>query len=357
MSVATALVAANDASPQLAATAVASALERAEITHAQGVLLFLTPHFTRQAALAVHAASRAANCLQIAGGVVAGVANETSWVFDRPAAVAMVFGAPLRLDAADDGQGPHLAVAGASTLPPAWAALPPRFGVIYSDALSTQATPAWSQGRPAVPPIVEVAVGGAEAHIAVSTGVRMLGGDWAIDDAHDNVVLTIGGRSAADSLRRALPAEYRTGLPLPLHLLAALPAGEGRGPRHPPRLIPIAALNPDGSLTLGETLPPGQRFNWAIRQPVAAEADMRATIDALCQRSERPADFAFFASCIGRGPYFYGGEDRDWLAIRDGLPGTPFIGVYGSGQVAPYGHANHLLQNAVTLALFHTKAD
>jgi hypothetical protein len=354
VTVATALVAGNDASPQLAEAAVAEALKRAGLTHAQGVLLYLTPHFSRHAAATVQAAGRTANCLQVAGGIVAGVANETNWVFDRPAVAAMVFGAPLRLIPAGDGQGPHLALAGASTLPPAWARLPPRIGVLFNDALSTHPTAAWWQARLAVPPVVEVSVGNAEAHIGVSTGVRVLESDWTIGEATAHVVRTIGGRSAADSLRRALPAEYRTGLPLPLHLLAALPAGEGRGPRHPPRLIPIAAMNPDGSLTLGEPLKPGTLYTWAIRQPVAAEADMRATVAALRRQNAQPPDFAVFASCIGRGPYFYGGEDRDWQAIRDGLPGTPFIGAYGSGQIAPYGHANHLLQNAVALAIFHT---
>lgn len=356
MSVATALIAGNEPTPQLAETAVATALERAGLTHAQGVLLYLTPHFGRQAAATVQAAGRTANCLQVAGGVVAGVANETNWVFDRPAAAVMVFGDPLRLAPAGDGQGPHLALAGATTLPPSWSRLPPRLGVLFNDALSTHPTAAWCQGRLMTPPVVEVSVGNTEAHIGVSTGVRVLDSEWTIEDARAHVVRTIGGRSAADSLRRALPAEYRTGLPLPLHLLAALPAGEGRAPRHPPRLIPIAALNPDGSLTLGEPLKPATRYVWAIRQPVAAEADMRATVAALARQGKRPPDFAVFASCIGRGPYFYGGEDRDWLAIRDGLPGTPFIGAYGSGQVAPYGHDNHLLQNAVALAVFHTTA-
>lgn len=357
MSVATALVADNDASPELAANAVAEALERSRLTHAQGVLLFLTPHFARQAGPALTAASRVANCLQVVGGVVAGVANESTWVFDRPAAVAMVLGDPLRLVAPGSGQGAHFAVAGASTLPPSWAGTPPRFGVLHNDALSVHPTPVWYQGRVTTPPVVEVAFSGVDIHVGVSTGVRELGEALPINAADGLTLARIGGRSAADSLRRALPAEYRTGLPLPLHLLAAQPVGEGRSPRHPPRLIPIAAVNPDGSLTMGEAIATGQSIRWTIRQPVAAESDMRHTARSLRAACREPQLFGLYNSCIGRGPYFYGGEDRDWQAIREAMDGLPFIGVYGSGQVAPYGHSNHLLQNAVVLALFERSSD
>jgi hypothetical protein len=357
MNVATALVAGNDATPQLAEAAVGEALERAGLTHASGVLLYLTPDFARHAAAAVRAASRRANCMQVAGAVVAGLANEETWVFDRPAAAAMVFGGAFSLDTAQEAlpdaarSGLRLAMAGAGALPPAWAGLPPRFGFIYSDALSTQPTPAWSHARLAVPPAAEVTLGGALAQIGVSAGVRTLGPGWTVEASHGHELVAVDGRSAADSLRRALPAEYRTGLPLPLHLLAVQPLAEGRAPRHPPRLIPIAAVNPDGSLTLGDPLPAGQKISWVIRQPVSAEADMRATVTSLRQQLPAPPAFALFASCIGRGPYFYGGEDRDWLALRDALPGVPLLGAYGSGQIAPYGHANHLLQNAVVVAL------
>lgn len=356
MSVATALVAANEASPQLVEEAVGQALARAGLSHAEGVLLFLTPDFARHAGPAVLAASRRAQSMQVAGAVVAGVASEAGWVFDRPACVAMVFGGPLRLDA-PRGHGVHLAMAGASTLPPQWGTTPPRAGVLFSDALSTRPTPAWQLARPLVGGGAEVQVSGAAAHIGVSTGVRQLGDVRVVSAAHGHDLWAVDGRSAADSLRQALPAEYRTGLPLPLHLLALLPVDEGKGPRHPPRLIPLVAANPDGSLTVGEPLAAGQRIAWAIRQPVAAEADMRAVTAEVLDRCGTPPAFGLYFSCIGRGPYFYGGEDRDWLALRDALPGMPLLGVYGSGQIAPYGSANHLLHSAVVLALYNIRTE
>jgi len=56
-------------------------------------------------------------------------------------------------------------------------------------------------------------------------------------------------------------------------------------------------------------------------------------------------------SCIGRGPYFYGGEDRDLLVFTERFPGVPLLGLYGSGQIAP-SNGGRLLHNSVVTALF-----
>lgn len=73
MSVATALVSGNDPLPQLAEQAVKEALQKAGLTHANGVLLFLTPDFARHAQKTITAVARAAQCTQVAGGIAAGV--------------------------------------------------------------------------------------------------------------------------------------------------------------------------------------------------------------------------------------------------------------------------------------------
>ena len=66
-------------------------------------------------------------------------------------------------------------------------------------------------------------------------------------------------------------------------------------------------------------------------------------------------EFALMFSCIGRGPFFYGGEDRDLLALRERFPGLPILGTYGSGQLAPFlstgKRATQQLHNTVVTAL------
>jgi small ligand-binding sensory domain FIST len=58
---------------------------------------------------------------------------------------------------------------------------------------------------------------------------------------------------------------------------------------------------------------------------------------------------------MGRGPYFFGGEDRDLAIVKERYPGLPLIGAYGGGQIAPLFDGNRVVHNAAVLGLF--KAD
>ncbi|SBT07059.1 conserved hypothetical protein [Candidatus Propionivibrio aalborgensis] len=74
---------------------------------------------------------------------------------------------------------------------------------------------------------------------------------------------------------------------------------------------------------------------------------------------------ALMFSCIGRGPYFYGGEDCDLDVLRERFPDLPVLGTYGTGQIAPIASGeggggggefglnsqNCQMQNAVVTAL------
>ena len=59
-------------------------------------------------------------------------------------------------------------------------------------------------------------------------------------------------------------------------------------------------------------------------------------------------------SCIGRGPLFYGSEDRDLQAYVESFPGLPLIGAYGTGQIVPAAKVNHLFHNTALTVLFES---
>jgi small ligand-binding sensory domain FIST len=91
---------------------------------------------------------------------------------------------------------------------------------------------------------------------------------------------------------------------------------------------------------------------WAVRQPLAAERDMRLTIERLQQELDAPPDFGLLFPCMGRGPYFYGGVDRDLDLVKQHFPGMPLIGFYGNGEIGPLDGTSQLLQYAAVLGLF-----
>ncbi|MBS1227389.1 MAG: hypothetical protein H6R17_666 [Proteobacteria bacterium] len=348
MTVATALVSGNDPLPQLAEQATAQALAKAGLTHANGVLLFLTPEFERHAQPAVTACARAANCTQVAGGIAAGVLTEAGWSVDRPAAAVMVFGAGLSLG--PPAAGPWLSYVGGD-FPVEWSAPPTRFGGSFAGSVGR--AQAWQQSRLTAEQRCSVQLLGASVDLGVSSGLRLLGEAQAVERSNGYDVERLGGQSAANSLKRVLPPQLREDTAL--HQLCAVlidgdaePAlAEGRY-----RALAIIAVNADRSLTLTGQLTAGQHLAWAIRQAPSAEAEMRQMLGRLAARAPAPAGALMF-SCIGRGPYFYGGEDRDLIALRQRFPALPVLGTYGTGQIAPATaqHANRALHNAVVTAL------
>lgn len=366
MTVATALISGADASPQLAENAVNEALQKSGLTHANGVLLFLTPEFTRYAQQSVTAAARAAQCVQVAGGIAAGVFTEAGWVLDRPAAAVMVFGGDLSLALPTSADEPVLSYA-SGAFPSDWASTASgaqRFGGSFSGSVAHADPVVWQQSRLTEHQRCSVQLSGAHTRIGVSSGLRLLSEAQCIEHSSACDLQKLGGDNALANLQRALGHEYNAHATLPLHHLSALllddedcasaastQAALAKG-RY--RSIAIIAAQADGSLTLAEGVAPGQHLAWAIRQPDAAENDMRQTLAQLASDTPKPTAALMF-SCIGRGPYFYGGEDRDLDILRSRFPGLPLLGAYGTGQIAPMDsaghHRNRQLQHAAVIAL------
>ena len=318
----------------LAALAVRDALRAAGLERADSVLLFLTRDYLRHAQPAVVAAARAAGTLQVSGCTAYGLLTEERWLFDQPGAAALVVA-----DAGPGDAGPRheplLSFSGHPALPYGWQAPPERVGLLDAEAVT------WSHGRLAGETGAELLLAGIDARIACSPGLRMLGPPLTVDAVAGYDLCEVGGLAAIASLQRSLPAELRA--EPPLHQIAV-----ARRPGTP--AVPILAANADGSLTLAEALATGEPVRWAIRQPLSAEQDMRQSLLAAVDPGKRP-DFALMFSCLGRGPLFYGNDDRDLLAFREIFPGVPLVGAYGSGQIAPAGDGNRLFQNAVVTLL------
>ena len=359
MTAASALVSGNDPLPQLAEEAVAQALDKAGLTHANGVLLFLTPEFARHAQPAVTAAARRAQCTQVAGGIASGVFTESGWTLDRPAAAVMVLGRGLSLGHAETGEiGKHalFSYAGGS-FPPAWAETEKRFGGTFGGLANVEPC-VWQQSRLTAQQRCSVQLLGADVAIDVSSGLQLLGKPQPVEACNGYDLEKLGGQTALKSLNKVLPPELRQHAALPLHHLTAVLIDAGSAKQDALtsggyRPIALIAANADNSLTLAERVAPGELLAWAIRQPVTAEADMRQMLDRLAKNSALPACALMF-SCIGRGPYFYGGEDRDRDALCARFPGLPLLGTYGTGQIAPstgVHPGNRELQNAVVTAL------
>ena len=366
MTLATALVTGNDPEPQLAETAVERAMEKSGLAHAKGVLLFLTPEFARHAQAIVTAIARRSQCMQVAGGIAAGVFTESGWALDRPAAAAMVLGDRFSLGHADNSDAPIISYAG-GTIPSCWRSLPPRLGGAFGSTFAVRPADAnaivWQQARLAGDTGCSVRVHGARIDVDVSRGWRQLCAPQTIELGQGYEVRQLGHTSALKSLIDVLPPALRLEPERHLHQLVALlgDADPVKGNLTPAAII---SVNADGCVTLAERIGPGQPLAWAIRVPETAETDMRETVEKLAGEQKKhgvPPAGALMFSCIGRSPFFYGGEDRDLNAFTERFPGLPILGVYGTAQIAPLengaGTRNGQFQNSVVTALMTPQAE
>lgn len=335
MSIASGLATGLDATPNLAEEAVRQAMRKAGLERAEGVILLLSQHYARHAATAVMAAARAAGCMQVVGMTAPGLITENGWVLDQIAAAALVLGDDMGLTPMHDASGPTLAFCSAPTLPIEWVAPPQRIGLLHDGSAVWQQARVQENGR------CEFALSGVRMTTRVAPGLKRIGEKQVVSNIRGLDLLRLGQLTASDSLRRALPAEWKEG-PLPVHQLAMMPNGEPGQPA-----IPLLSANADGSITLARQPKSGENLAWAMRQPLAAEAELREQLSDLT-----PPAFGLMFSCIGRGPLFYGHDDRDLAIWRERFPGLPLLGAYGGAQIAPNPAGdNQQWQNSVVLAL------
>lgn len=335
MKVATGLVTGHRPAPELARDAVQTALAGAGLQRADNVILLLTRDFIRNPQPAILAAARAAGTLSVSGCTASGLFTERGWQLDQPAAAALVYTSPSKTTPTGS---PTLSFSGQGRLPFDWLDGSPRAGMIDADAMT------WSNGRSTDNACAETHFPDLNVRMARSSGLRLLGDPLPVEHCHGYELGRVGGHRAIDSLYRALPPELREHPPL--HQIAIL-----RQPDEPG--IAILSANGDGSLALADTLNDGEMITWAIRQPLAAEHEIRQALSAAASPHE-PPDFGLMFSCIGRGPLFYGDDDRDLLAFREAFPDTPLLGAYGTGQIIPQGGQNRLFHNAVLTLLFES---
>lgn len=355
--VATGLATANEASPELAAQAVAQAMKAAGTDVASSVLLFLTSEFARDPIPSLRAAAKTASCIQVMGCSAPGILTEEDWILDAPAAAAMVFskGVSLQPPSATSSQL-MLTLAAPNAINTTWMSTPGlRFGGVSGDAMGQGPFSVWQNGKGAVTGHCEALINGVDAAIAPAHGLRMLSEPEPVAAADGHDLLTLGKSAALKTLQQA--CGLVKGIhedALPLHSLMAVFADNQqliRAGKY--QLAALVSGNEnDRSVTLAKKVEKGQWLCWAIRDAEAAQFNLKQTANQLAGQLPADPDFGLIFSCLGRGPYFYGGVDRDLALLRQLFPRMPFIGFYGNGEFAPVNGVNELLQYSAVLGLF-----
>jgi small ligand-binding sensory domain FIST len=166
-----------------------------------------------------------------------------------------------------------------------------------------------------------------------------------IDEARDNVVMTIDGRPALacfnDDIGPELARDPRrlggvvfVGLPVP---------GSDTGDYLVRNLM---ALDPrSGWIAIAEEVTPGDQILFCRRDPDSARADLGRMLGQRKNRLPGPPRAGIYVSCIARGAALFGESGVETGLIRDTLGDFPLIGFFANGEISRdrlYGHTGVL---------------
>lgn len=359
---ATSIAIGNSASPDLAAQAVHEAMRKADIKVANSVLLLLTSEFAAAPQDAIKAAAKAASCTQVMGCSASGIFTEDDWVLDAPAAAAMVFGGDFHLmpPSSAPAHEPLLTLTAPNAINSTWLNNShARYGGVSGDAIGQGPFSVWQNAKGEVSGHVEAYIAGACAVTACSHGLRRLSQPQRISQTALFDVLTLDQQSALSTLQKAWKFHSKSEDTLPLHMMMAAYADSAeailKGDFNQTSII---AYDEDNhSVTLAQPLQTGQFLSWCLRDNQVAESDMSLICNRMASSLREAPQFGLMFSCLGRGPYFYNGIDRDLEIVKHTFPHMPLLGFYGNGEIAKVNGQNQLLPYSAVLSLFTSQPE
>lgn len=339
--VATALIQARRAQPELATQAVRQALQRAGLQRAESVLIFLTADFMRCLEATIAATATAAGTHAVFGCTAVGVLTEDDWVIDGPALAVMVFGPDTGLST-DSEQGELFALVAPNAINTLWLDRPEVcYGGVSGDFTGQGPYTVWSNSHLPIKGRLEARWQGVQADWQLSFGLELLTPALTVSGADGLDLLAVNGGPAAIPLWHALRDEDAVDQ---LPLVYAVP-DDGEP-------IPVLSLHlHNGRVTLARQLKPGQHIRWAMRTADAALAEIRQALDNAAHIL-RPPRFALMIASAGRGPSLHNGRDAEWEALCRRWPGLPVIGFYGNGEISHFAGANRVLTTSTLLGFF-----
>ncbi|WP_182075101.1 FIST N-terminal domain-containing protein [Deefgea sp. CFH1-16] len=320
--------------PQVAIAAVSAAMARGGLSQAGSIYLFLSMHFQHDISNCLRAVTQVTGSFDIFGASAAGVFSDQDWSLDAPAAAALVLPAQMQRPSSSD----YFSLAAPNTINSQWLNQGGRrFGGIAGDATGQGAYAIWQQGRPHTGFIQTPLT---PRDIIVSQGFQALSPFYTIT-ASNGLML--------DSLEHQ-PA-YLTLKPwLNLHPLHHLMAGLNDG-THTTWIPVIGVDERKQSVMLAHAAPPAMQLCWGHFDSQSASHDLGLQLMRRLAGKPQPK-WALIISGHRRVIAGNGLHEPDWSAIRCALPGVPFAGFYGNGQIVPLAKSNQVVDNSVVIALF-----
>jgi small ligand-binding sensory domain FIST len=374
-----------------AAEAAADALAQAGISRAAGALCFATSAYGAAYPMILRTVAHETHTAEVAGCSTIGVIAGEQEIESGHALAVMVFGgdafaakrlftAPLR------GRGAEVAAEIAAAVRPALGNS--NLLCLFADTYNMEPEPLLAALARELPGVAIVGGGASEdgsigetfqfcgdtvssnavagmllsgsfdITIASSLACTPIGPPHRVTAARDNVVIELDGRPAyrvfaeaagplATELRRALTFVF-VGIPLD-RTAATVERG-----RYLIRNI-VGASEQHGVIALAHRPAVGDTLAFVLRSAERARDDLKATLEDLSARLDRPPAFGLYFDCVSRGAGLYNIPGHDAAYLRRYLGPIPLGGFFTGFEIGPAGDATGLLQYSGVLALVSDK--
>jgi len=186
---------------------------------------------------------------------------------------------------------------------------------------------------------------GVSVATALTQGCSPIGPVRRIDDARDNIAMTIDGRPALSVFLEDIGPELAQDLRrLGGVIFAGLPvAGSDTGDYLVRNLVGIDPRQ--GWIALGAEIAPGDPILFCRRDPESARKDLTRMLRQLADRLQAPPRAGVYVSCIARGISLFGEPGVETELIRETLGEFPLVGFFANGEISRdrlYGHTGVL---------------
>jgi small ligand-binding sensory domain FIST len=186
--------------------------------------------------------------------------------------------------------------------------------------------------------------------LASSPACKLLMPLREISSVRGSMVLTIEGEPALEVLSTV--AHALVDQPL---VFVALSTDVGEGSTQPPLLLrAVQGVDPARhGLIVSEEVRKGMRMAFAIRDASAARADFEMRIRELARQAAGAAPrFGICLNCTGRGVALYKNPDTDLRMLKARFGEIPWVGMFGSFEIAPHGDEPALQLYSGVVGLF-----
>ena len=219
----------------------------------------------------------------------------------------------------------------------------PLIGGLASGSPRLQRTHLFLNGDVHVEGAILIGIGGGYTiRTVVSQGSEPIGEPWTVTSAHDNILETIGGRTAYEVLVetfRALPPEVQQRART--NLLIGLGTNEYRDRFRRGDFVIRNLIGVDqesGALAIGAYPRVGQTVQFQIRDAGAADDELRAMLATTrAELGDTTPVAALLCACNGRGVGLFGTPDHDARVLAEYLGPVPAAGFFCNGEIGPVG--------------------